>query len=65
MRMCVSYTELGSPPASGVLGRGYPGVGAKQGYSEGWSLTVLLPAVLGPGDEIVTLSQVISSETPL
>lgn len=40
-------------------------MGAKQGYPEGWSLTVPLPAVLGSGDKIVTLSQVFSSGTPL
>lgn len=40
-------------------------MGTRQGYPEGWSPTVPLPAVLGPGDEIVTLSQVLSLETPL
>lgn len=65
MRMCVSCAGLGSPPASTVLGRGHPCMGAKQGYPEGWSHIALLPAVLGSGDEIVTLRQVFSSGTPL
>lgn len=65
MRICVSCAGLGSPPASGMLGRGHPCVGTRQGYPEGWSPTVPLPAVLGPGGEIVTLSQVLSLETPL
>lgn len=65
VRMCVSCAGLGSPPALGVLGRGYSCLGAKQGYTEGWSLTVPRPAVLGPGDEIMTLSQVFSSGTLL
>lgn len=65
MRMCVSCAGLGSSPAPGALGRGHPCVGAKQGYPEGCSPPVRLPAVLDPGDEIMTLSQVFSSGTPL